>query len=335
MKALLRRSDTPRDFYLGEAQEPQPQPGQVKIQVAYAGICGSDLHIYLGQDPGLPQPIHGHEFSGTIAALGEGVTGLAVGDRVTAEHTYQVCGQCAFCKTGRYQLCAKRRSIGFDIPGGFADYVLVYPQYIHKLPDNISLRAGALTEPLACIVHAVELVATRPALPALVVGPGPMGLLTGLVLQAYGCKVDILGTAADAERLERAAAAGLRVVEHPGSYPLVAECSGSAGGICCAIGAAEKGGTILQVGIATREVPLPYDQIVYKELRIQGTFCHVWKDWEQALRLQSAGLLDVSSVITGIVPLEDWRSAFDRLVEKQGLKTLFQMDAATGMPETG
>ncbi len=329
MRALLRQSDTPRDFCLGAAEEPQIQPGLVKIKVAYAGICGSDLHIYLGQDPGLPQPIHGHELSGTIAALGEGVTGLAVGDRVTAEHTYQVCGRCAYCKTGRYQLCAKRRSIGFDIPGGFADYVLADPQYVHRLPDAISLKTGALTEPLACIVHAVELACVRPALPVLVVGPGPMGLLAGLVLRAYGCQVDILGTAADAGRLEQAAHGGLHVVDHPGTYPLVAECSGSAGGIHCALDAVEKGGTLLQVGIATQEIPLPYDQIVYKELRIQGTFCHVWKDWEQALALQSSGLLDVSSVITGVVLLEDWRSAFDRLVEKQGLKTLFRIDAAS------
>lgn len=328
MRALLRLSDTPRDFILGEAEEPRVSPGLVKIKVAYAGICGSDLHIYLGQDPGLPQPIHGHEFSGTVAEVGEGVSGLAAGDRVTAEHTYSVCGRCAYCKTGRYQLCAQRHSIGFDIPGGFAEYVLVDPQYVHKLPVGLSLERGALTEPLACIVHAVELAPTRPALPVLVVGPGPMGLLAGLVLRAYGCRVDILGTAVDKERLDRAAAAGLNVVaEAPAcSYPLVAECSGSGGGIRCALNAVQKGGTLLQVGIATGEVPLPYDQIVYKELRVQGTFCHVWKDWDQALRLQEAGLLDVSGVITGVVPLEDWRAAFDALVEKKGMKTLFHID---------
>lgn len=328
MKALLRQSDTPRDFVLGQAAEPAVAPGLVKVRVAYAGICGSDLHIYLGQDPGLPQPIHGHEFSGTIAEVGEGVTGVQVGDRVTVEHTYSVCGRCAYCRTGRYQLCPQRHSIGFDTPGAFTEYVLADPQYVHKLPDTLSLEKGALTEPLACIVHAVELAGTRAAMPVLVVGPGPMGLLAGLVLRAYGCQVDILGTPVDKERLERAAAAGLRVVDRAEActYPMVAECSGSSGGIRCALNAVEKGGTLLQVGIATGEVSLPYDQVVYKELRIQGTFCHVWKDWEQALRLQETGLLDISSVITAVVPLEDWQKAFDDLVDKKGMKTLFHMD---------
>lgn len=329
MKALLRLSDTPRDFTLGEAPEPKIAPGLIKIRVAYAGICGSDLHIYLGQDPGLPQPIHGHEFSGVIAEVGEGVTGFEPGDRVTAEHTYSVCGRCAYCRTGRYQLCSSRHSIGFDIAGGFAEYVLVDPTYVHKLPEKVSLKKGALTEPLACIVHAVELAGTRPAQRVLVVGPGPMGLLAGLVLKAYGCEVDILGTAVDQERLERAAAAGLHVVNEAGActYPLVAECSGSSGGVRCALNAVEKGGTLLQVGIATGDVALPYDQVVFKEVKIQGTFCHVWKDWDQALRLQEAGLLDVSDVITRVVSLEEWREAFDALVEKKGMKTLFHIDA--------
>ncbi len=324
MKALLRHSDTPKDFSLGEAPNPAIQPGFVKLKVAYAGICGSDLHIYLGQDPGLPQPVHGHEFSATIAEIGEGVEGFTVGQKVTTEHTFSVCGLCENCRAGRYQLCTQRHSIGFDIPGAFAEYLLVDPRYIHPLPSGVGLQQGALTEPLACIVHGVELVDTKPAMPVLVVGPGPMGLLAGLVLKAYGCQVDICGAPADAQRLDIAQKAGLRVVEAPqsSSYPLVAECSGSAGGISVAIGALQKGGTLLQVGITAGAASLPYDQVVYKELRIQGTFCHVWKDWRQALRLQEAGLLDLSPVITSVVPLEGWKDAFEALVNKEGMKTL-------------
>ena len=249
MRALLRKSDTPRDFALGEVPEPVTPPGMVKIKVAYAGICGSDLHIYLGQESGLPQGIHGHEFSGAIAELGEGVSGFAVRQRVTAEHTASTCGRCAYCKTGRYQLCAQRHSIGFDIPGAFAEYVLVDPQYIHPLPRGVSLKAGALTEPLACIIHAVELAEVRPGMPVLVVGPGPMGVLAALTLRAYGCQVELLGARVDRERLERAAAAGIPVLEElrPGAfYPLTVDCSGAQGGIRSAMSALEKGGTLLQ-----------------------------------------------------------------------------------------
>lgn len=327
MRALLRNSDTPKDFAMAETPEPEILPGLVKIKVAYAGICGSDLHIYLGQEPGLPQGIHGHEFSGVIAALGAGVEGFSVRQRVTAEHTYSVCGRCESCKTGRYQLCNQRHSIGFDIPGGFAEYVLVDPQYVHPLPAGLSLQKGALTEPLACIIHAIELVQVKPAMPVLVVGPGPMGLLAALTLRAHGCQVDILGTEVDRERLNCAAAAGIRVVggAEPCSYPLVAECSGSGGGVNCAIRALQKGGTLLQVGISTGALTLGYDQIVYKELRVQGTFCHVWKDWRQALRLQETGLLDLSPVITDVVPLEGWRDAFEALLDKKGMKTLLEI----------
>lgn len=327
MKALLRYSDTPRDFGMGEVTEPVTPPGMVKIRVAYAGICGSDLHIYLGEESGFPQGIHGHEFSGTIAELGEGVTGFTLGQRVTAEHTASTCGRCVYCKTGRYQLCAGRHSIGFDTPGAFTEYVLVDPQYIHPLPEHVSLRAGALTEPLACIVHAVSLVETEPGMSVLVVGPGPMGLLTALTLRAYGCHPELIGTAADKERLDRAAAAGIAVVTEPRpeGYPLTVDCSGAGGGIRTALTALVKGGTLLQVGIAAKEVTLPYDQMVYRELKIQGTFCHTWKDWRQALRLQESGLLDLSPVITGEVALEDWKGTFEDLLDKKGMKVLFRI----------
>ena len=329
MKALVRLSDTPRDFALGDVPEPALSAGKIKIRIAYAGICGSDLHIYLGFEPGLPQGVHGHEFSGVIEAVGEGVEGFAPGENVTVEHTYATCGRCAYCRTGRYQLCSKRNSLGFDIQGAFAEFVVVDPMYVHKLPEGVDLKKGALTEPIACITHAIRLIDTKPAMRALVVGPGPMGLLCGLALRAYGLEVDICGAPQDTERLERAKAAGLNVVEGGGiapmSYPLVAECSGSGGGVRLALGALQKGATLLQVGISTEPVTLPYEQLVYKELKIQGTFCHTWADWDQALKLQAAGLIDISPVITDVVPLEDWQGAFERLLNKEGMKTLIKI----------
>ena len=329
MKALVRNSDTPRDFSLQQVDEPVLSPGKVKIKVAYAGICGSDLHIYLGYEPGLPQGVHGHEFSGVITEVAEGVTGFAPGDHVTVEHTYSTCGRCEYCRTGRYQLCEKRESLGFDIQGAFSEYVVTDPQYIHKLPAGFDLKKGALTEPLACIFHAIRLIEVKPALPVLVVGPGPMGMLCALALKAHGCKVDIMGAPQDGERLERAAKAGLQVVDGNSvaekSYPVVAECSGSGGGVRAAIRAVKKGGTLLQVGITNGDVALPYEQLVYKELKIQGTFCHTWPDWDQSIRIQEAGLLDISPVITDVVPLEDWKEAFERLLDKKGMKTLFAL----------
>ncbi len=329
MKAVVRLSDEPHDFTLQDVAEPAPAPGMVKIKVAYTGVCGSDLHIYEGFEKGLPQGVHGHEFSGTVAALGEGVSGFAVGERVTVEHTQSTCGTCVYCTTGRYHLCNGRHSLGFDEQGAFTEYVNVYPQYIHRLPTGVSLAAGALTEPLACIVHGVEKAGVTPATDVLVVGPGAMGLLCGLVLQAYGCGVDIIGAPEDAARLEIAKQCGFSVVTAEDAakkgYDVAADCSGSEGGVAACIAALSKGGTLLQVGIATRPITLPYDQLVYKELRIQGTFCHTWPDWEQALRLQGKGLLDLSRIITTKTPLEGWKAAFDNLLDKKGIKTLFEI----------
>lgn len=327
MKALIRNSDTPKDFAMGVAEIPTPDAGQVLIRVAYTGICGSDLHIYLGHEAGLPQGIHGHEFSGTIAKVGEGVD-WEIGLAVTAEHTHSVCGGCDYCMTGRYQLCSKRNSVGFNKGGSFAEYVIADAKYVHPLPQGVDLKLGALTEPLACIIHGVELVKPSPATKTLVIGPGPMGLLAAIVLKSYGCLVDIVGTPADADRLEKAKAVGINVIDRAenNGYTLVAECSGAGGGIRAGIAALEKGGTMLQVGIAVGDVALPYDQLVYKELKIQATFCHTYPDWKRGLAMQSAGLLDVSSLITAIEPLENWEQCFEDLLEKKGMKTLLTVE---------
>ena len=149
------------------------------------------------------------------------------------------------------------------------------------------------------------------------------------------CQVELLGARVDRERLERAAAAGIPVLEElrPGAfYPLTVDCSGAQGGIRSAMSALEKGGTLLQVGIATREVTLPYDQVVYREWKIQGSFCHTWKDWRQALRLEETGRLDLSPVVTGEVELEDWQSAFEDLLDKKGMKTLFRIGGEEAAP---
>jgi len=327
MKALVRFSDTPGDFGMAEVREPAVVPGKVKIKIAYCGICGSDIHIYNGFESGLPQGIHGHEFSGVISEVGEEVEDYHVGDKVTAEHTFSTCGVCEYCKTGRYHLCAKRKSIGFDQQGGFTEYIVVDPQYIHRVPDRVDLKSAALTEPLACIIHAIDKVDIQPTQRILIVGPGPMGILAGLTLLAYGCAVDIMGTLVDRERLEIAAKHGMNVIEKAESnfYPIVVECSGSNGGINICLDAVKKGGTILQIAIATKEITLPYHLLVYKELCIQATFCHVWKDWEQALSLQRDGLLDLSPVITEIEPLENWETGFDAMIEKKGLKVLLEV----------
>lgn len=325
MKALVRYEDRAEAWRIEERPEPVPGPGEVKIKVAYAGICGSDLHMYRGVFI-VPGPFaSGHEFSGTIAELGEGVQGFTPGERVTVEHTWSTCGVCKQCLRGDYQLCASRESIGFDHDGAFAEYVLVRPQYIHRLPDGVSLKAAALTEPLACAVHAVEMLKPSPADTVLVVGPGPIGLLTALVFKSYNATVHIVGTPKDGLRLDKAREMGIEVIDRAeaDSYTMVAECSGSAGGINAALGAVEKGGSYLQVGIAGRPVEINFDHPLYKELKIFGTYTHRNQDWQASISLMERGLVDPTPLVSRVADLEGWKEALEELEAQKAIKILF------------
>ncbi len=153
--AKLARGDG--NVGLLDVPEPTVIPGHVLVAVHAAGVCGTDLHIYHDEYPSNPPVIMGHEVAGVVAEIGPGVTTCRSGDRVTSETYFYVCGQCEYCRAGLPNLCAGRKSIGSGVHGAFAKYVLVPAQNIHQLPANVDEMAGALTEPLACCVHALEL----------------------------------------------------------------------------------------------------------------------------------------------------------------------------------
>jgi L-iditol 2-dehydrogenase len=331
MKALQKYGEGAKEWHLAEVPQPTPGPGEIKIKVSYAGICGSDLHMYLGSPEGPPDLIPGHEFSGTVVEVGPNVTEIRIGDRVTAEHTLEVCGTCQHCREGNYQRCNNRVSLGFNKHGAFAEYVIASAKFVHILPDNVSLEEGAMTEPLACALHAIELIEPTPGAKTLVIGPGPIGLLTALCLKAYNCQVDIVGTDEDKIRLDKAMEMGINVVTlqdlaaNNAKYDLVAECSGSQGGISTGLNAVRKGGKYIQVGISTKPVSIDFDSLVFKELTVKGTFCHHYPTWERALQFESMGILDVKPIITDTIPLENWEEAINKLIAKEAIKVLLKM----------
>ena len=139
-----------------EVEIPKCEPGDVLIKVAYAGICGTDLHAYKGEYSRTKFPVVlGHELSGVITEVGEGVTKFKVGDRVTCESTYKPCGTCRYCKKKEYNLCGHRIGIGTNKDGAFEEYMTMQADRVWKLPDNVSLRSAAISEPLACATHSV------------------------------------------------------------------------------------------------------------------------------------------------------------------------------------
>lgn len=332
MQALVRTGNGPGEFELREVPEPAVRPGTVKLAVAYAGICGTDLHMYRGELPTAVPMVLGHEFSGTVREVGDGVEGLAPGDRVTVEHTCSVCGTCVACRSGRTQLCPARKALGFEEAGAFAPFVLVSPEYVHRLPENVGLRAGALTEPLACAVHAVEMVNPQAGTQALVVGPGPVGLLVAQVLRAYGCRVTVTGTDRDRDRMVLAGDLGFAGGEEapPQSFGLAMECSGTPGGTARALEALAGGGTMVQVGITGAPVPFDTDAVVFRELRVQGTFCHNRTSWQRALALESAGFVDVLPLLSCVCGIGEWEWAFRELAAARAVKILFALEGEEG-----
>lgn len=196
MKALVKIAGGKGNVQIRDVPEPFPGPGQVKIEVKAAGICGSDIHILHGKSP---QPIHppfimGHEFSGIITETGPGSTVWHVGDRVTAETAFFVCEQCEYCRAGQYHLCRERKGFGFWHDGAFAQYIVVPEKRVHKLPDCIDFISGALCEPLAVATHAVgELSRILPGDLVLVSGVGSIGLLAAQVARLKGGRVILWG----------------------------------------------------------------------------------------------------------------------------------------------
>jgi (R,R)-butanediol dehydrogenase/meso-butanediol dehydrogenase/diacetyl reductase len=249
-----------QDVRIEDVEEPMPGPEQVKLRNAYAGICGSDLHVYYRPETSglnysvphpltgaLPPQVLGHEFSGTVVELGADVTGVAVGDRVAVWPIYH-CGTCAACRRGRPNTC---RSLGFhglsSHGGGMAEYTTVPASMLHRLPAPVDLRLGALVEPMAVAWHAVEQSGIAPGQTALVAGAGPIGIGLWFALRARRIEVVLVSEPSPARRAAVQRLGARRAVD-PASDDLarvVAEATGGAG-VDVAFDAAGAGAATLQ-----------------------------------------------------------------------------------------
>ncbi len=338
MKGLVKYEKGDGFMEIRDVPEPKPGRGQVKIEVKYTGICGSDLHIY-HYDIGIPiRPpvITGHEFSGVIVEVGEGVEGWKVGDRVVSETAFSYCGVCMHCREGYYNLCNERRTLGYWYDGAFAPYTVVPAARLHALPDSISFLSGALMEPLACITHAVmELTAIQAGDIVLVSGPGAIGLATMQVAKAHGAKVLVAGTTVDLERLEIAKKLGAdwvvniqeknlleRVAELTDGVgvDVTLECSGNAKGTDAGILATRKRGQLTQIGLPGKPITIDFEKICYREIRVTGSLGSRWTSWEKALALVKDRKVLLEPLASDIIPLSDWKKAFDMFEAKKGLK---------------
>jgi len=322
----LRKIAAGQDLALVDVPEPAPGPGEVVIRVHATGICGSDLHIQDDEYAVVPPVTIGHETAGVVVQTGSGVTGIAPGTRATSKTTISTCGRCELCLAGRTNLCPERRWLGGHVDGGFAPYVCVPVGNVLALPDEVSLDAAALTEPLACCVHGVlELGKPQAEAVCVVSGPGPIGLLCAQAARAAGADVVVLGTSADEQRFHLARELGFEklvdvqredVIEavraHAGGRDpsLVVESAGAAASLEQCLRLAPRGGTVLQIGLYGKPVPVPVDTLVLKEIRLVGSFSSTPTSWATALELMAAGKVRTDPLVTSKRPLSEWADAF-------------------------
>jgi L-iditol 2-dehydrogenase len=334
MKALLLSKY--RHLEIADLPVPAAEPGEVLLRVAACGICGSDVHGYDGASGRrIPPIVMGHEASGTVAALGAGVTRFAVGDRVTFDSTVY-CGSCAWCLRGEVNLCDRRQVLGVSCgdyrrAGAFAEYIAVPERIVYRMPDSLSFEEAAMLEAVAVAVHAVSLTPVEPDASALVVGAGMIGLLILQVLRAEGCgRVYVADV--DATRLRLAESVGATetlLVSEPAEF--VAELVRRSGGIGVdvaveAVGRSEtvnaaiqcvrKGGAVTLVGNIAPEITFPLQKVITGQLRIQGS-CASSGEYPRAMELIASGAVNVKSLISAVAPLEDGPAWFERLYARE------------------
>lgn len=316
--------------------EPQaPGRGEVQIRVAYTGICGTDLHVLHGSMDSrvdIPQAI-GHEMSGTIEAIGEGVTSVAPGDNVTVM-PLDWCGECPACKAGNAHICQKLNFVGIDSPGSLQELWTVREDLVVPLPAGLSLEHAALVEPLAVACHDVSRSRLAAGETAVIIGGGPIGQLIARVAAETGAVVYVIEP--NAERRALAERLGARTIDPVASDPvaIIEEATGSAGadvvfevaGVAVtaltAVDYAKVRGRVVLVAIHPNPVPINLHRVFWRELELIGARVYERADFERAVELLAAGAVPADELITSVVGLSETQSAFDQLSGAAAMKIL-------------
>lgn len=321
---------------------PEPAAGEVRIKVIYAAICGTDIHI---RNDGFPvqMPVTiGHEYSGIVDALGEGVTDFKVGDRVVSMTAAGICGHCDYCRQGLYMLCNEKKGLGSARNGAFAEYTVFSADRVFKLPDNLPMKEAALCEPLACVVRAaLERCHINAGDYVYVSGPGVMGQFTAQIARAAGAYVTVAGTNVDGERLELVKSLGIQdvvdvtaenAVEHAKQftkghmYDIAFECSGSPRGLDTCIDVLKKTGHLQQVALYSKAIPVDLDKALFKEIDFSNSYASERTSWQRLMDLLANEQVKIAPYCSAVLDLEDWEEGMRRFENNEGYKILFQLN---------
>jgi 2-desacetyl-2-hydroxyethyl bacteriochlorophyllide A dehydrogenase len=319
--------EKPGQVIVTDVPDPAPGSGQIVVQVAACGICGTDVHIADGEFPPTPYPIiPGHEFSGRVVAIGDQAPGgWREGERVAVDPSLY-CGYCRACRAGRGNLCANWNAIGDTVDGAFAQYVAVPAANAYRIPDGVSDAQGALIEPLSCAVHGLRRLGEVLGQDVLLMGAGTMGLLLLQLLNRAGARsvtaVDRKISRLDAARAVGAASTARDVTELDGrSYAAAVDATGVPAAIEAAFGALDRGGRLLIFGVTSGDAAISLSpfRIYNDEIAVLGSMA-VLDSFGAAAALMADGVIGTGPLLGSPFTLDRFPEALGNVRAGQGIK---------------
>ena len=339
---LQQVMQAPKKITFQTVPTPQPQRGQVLIAVKRVGICGSDIHVYHGMHPFTSYPVtQGHELSGQIVALGEGVTEFSVGQRVTIEPQV-FCGKCYPCTHGKYNLCDNLKVMGFQTTGACSTYFAVDAAKVDLLPDNLSYDEGAMIEPLAVTVHAAKRFADIRGANVAILGAGPIGILLAQSVKALGAHQVLITDVSD-YRLSIAKAVGADFTANtsaanfgdamiaafgPDKADVIYDCAGNDITMGQAIRYARKGSAIILVAVFAKMASVDLAVLNDPELDLDTTMMYRHEDYVDAIRFVSDGSIRLQPLMSRHFPFREFQDAYVYIDEnrEKTMKVLVDLD---------
>ncbi len=314
-----------------EVSVPEPGAGQVLIKIMEIGVCGSDIHVYHGEHPFTSYPVtQGHEVSGIIERLGEGVNGLSVGQKVTIQPQV-VCGECWPCRNGKYNLCESLKVMGFQTTGTASEFFAVDAEKVTPLPEEMSLEEGAMIEPLAVAVHAVRRAGDVRGKDICVLGAGPIGILVAQAAKGLGAG-RVMVTDVSALRIEKAKECGADIVVNtkerdfgeafleffgPDKADVIYDCAGNDITMGQAIKYARKGSTIILVAVFAKMANIDLAVLNDHELDLNTSMMYRSEDYEKAIELAAGGKVRLLPLLSKRFPFKEYLEAYKYIDENR------------------
>ena len=341
MQALVKTGPGAGAMAIVERPVPTCGPGEVLIRVHAASICGSDLHMYLGEIDCKVGIVMGHEVAGSIAAMADDVTGWQVGDRVTGELHVGACGHCEYCANDMVMMCPAKTPPGWASDGVFAEYVKLPAGLLHRIPDTVSDSMAALTEPIAGILGVVDVLGVRSTDFVLVLGDGPVGLTAANVARALGAgTVALVGRSQPSgKRLAAARRMGLdMVLDHDSDdvvatikqatgglgADLVLEAAGHEAAIRTAVHAIRPAGRLCAIGLTgPTSIRVEWNEMMRKRIQVAYQWSADAAGFEHALTLLADGAMSFPQGLIRSYRLDQWRDAFEALKDLEIVKAQF------------